>query len=103
MNTLSYHIVIRTPAGYRIGDISVEIDDDGHISGTIQAPSFEQHFDGVLNDDSTMWLNFIVNKDGMAERCESTGRISSSAIHISVPSAGFTFDIDGTAARAKLN
>lgn len=103
MNTLSYHIVIRTPVGYRVGDISLKIDDDGHIDGTIQAPFFEPHFDGVLNDDSTMWLNFTVNKDGIAERCESTGRISASAIHISVPSAGFTFDIDGTAARAKLN
>ena len=50
MNTLSYHIVIKTHAGYRVGDLSVDWEDE-KVSGTIHAPFFEPQFYGEMNDD----------------------------------------------------
>ena len=90
MNTLSYHIVIKTHAGYRVGDLSVDLEDE-KVSGTIHAPFFEPQFCGKMNDDGTLSLNLTVNAEGKPEDCESTGRISMYAIHISVPAAAFTY------------
>lgn len=101
MNTLSYHIVIKTHAGYRVGDLSVDLEDE-KVSGTIHAPFFEPQFFGKMNDDGTLSLNLTVNADGNSEDCVSTGRISMYAIHISVPTASFTYEIDGTSARTKI-
>ena len=53
MNTLSYHIVIKTHAGYRVGDMSVDLEDE-KVSGTIHAPFFEPQFCGKMNDDGTL-------------------------------------------------
>lgn len=104
MNTLSYHIVIKTHAGYRVGDLSVNINMDGEqVSGRIQAPFFEPQFYGVMRDDSTLLLHLTVSAEGKQEKCECTGRISVYAIHISVPATEFTYEIDGTSAKAKVN
>ena len=53
MNTLSYHIVIKTNAGYRVGDLSVDLEDE-KVSGTIHSPFFEPQFCGKMNDDGTL-------------------------------------------------
>ena len=98
MDSLIYHIVIKTPMGYRVGDISLNIDVD-RICGTIEAPCFEPSFTGILHDDSTMSLTFSVTYENMQAECAATGRISTYAIHISVPSGDFTYEIDGTAKR----
>ena len=102
MNTLSYHIVIKTHAGYRVGDLSVDIEGD-KVSGIIQAPFFEPQFYGVMRDDSTLLLHLTVNVEGKQEKCECTGCISVYAIHISVPASEFTYEIDGTSARTKID
>ena len=62
MDTLSYHIVIKTHAGYRVGDLSVDLEDE-KVSGTIHAPFFEPQFCGKMNDDGTLSLNLTVNAD----------------------------------------
>ena len=48
----------------------------------------------ILCDDGTLSLNLTVSAEGESEDCESTGRISMYAIHISVPAAAFTYVID---------
>ena len=101
MNTLSYHIVIKTHAGYRVGDLSVDLEDE-KVSGMIHAPFFEPHFCGKMNDDGTLGINLTVNAEGKPEDYVSTGRISINAIHISVPAAAFTYEIDGTATRTSI-
>ena len=102
MNTLSYHVVVRTPIGVRIGDISLGFDGE-KVKGIITAPYFEPEVYGVINDDNTINVNLVVNVDGKRESCDGTGRISDYAIHISVPSSEFVYEIDGTATRAKTN
>ena len=63
---------------------------------------FEPQFCGKMNDDGTLSLNLTVNAEGKPEDCESTGRISVYAIHISVPAAAFTYEIDGTSSRTSI-
>ena len=99
MNTLSYHIVIKTHARYRVGDLSVDLEDE-KVSGTIHAPFFEPQFCGKI--DGTLSLNLTVNAEGKPEDCERTGRISINAIHISVPAAAFTYEIHGTSSRTSI-
>ena len=55
-----------------------------------------------MNDDGTLSLNLTVNADGKPEGCESTGRISMYAIHISVSATVFTYEIDGTSSRTSI-
>ena len=102
MDVLSYHIVIKTPIGYRVGDISLSIEEE-RICGTIEAPFFEPAFTGILHNDSTLSLNVLINCDGARTECDATGRISAYAIHISVPIDDFIYEIDGTTVRAKNN
>ena len=101
MNTLSYHIVIKTHARYRVGDLSVDLEDE-KVGGTIHAPFFEPRFSGKMNDDGTLSLNLTVNAEEKPEDCESTGHISMYAIHISVPAAVFTYEIDGISSRTSI-
>ena len=54
MNTLSYHIVVRTPVGIRIGDISFDFVDE-EVRGNIKAPYFESDFYGNINKDDTLY------------------------------------------------
>lgn len=100
MSTLSYHIVVRTPVGVRIGDISLDFEGDA-VRGVLEVPFFEQDFRGIINSDDTMCLYITLNENGKIQQCECTGRISSYAIHISVPTEAFTYEIDGTVTRAK--
>ena len=55
-----------------------------------------------VNDDGTLSLNLTVNAEEKPEDCESTGHISMYAIHISVPAAAFTYEIDGTSSRTSI-
>ena len=81
-------------------DSSCALDlEDEKVSGTIHAPFFEPQFCGKMNDDGTLSLNLTLNAEGNPEDCESTGCISMYAIHISVPAAVFTYEIDGTSSR----
>ena len=100
MNSLSYRIVIKTPIGYRIGNITIDIENE-KISGSITAPFFEPFFFGTFNKDGTMLLMLTVNVDGVQTECNSTGRISGYAVHISVPTEKFIYEIDGTAGANK--
>ena len=43
MNTLSYHIVVRTPVGIRIGDIYFDFVDE-EVRGNIKATYYEPDF-----------------------------------------------------------
>ena len=97
-----YHIVIKMHAGYRVGDLSVDLEDE-KVSGMIHAPFFEPQFCGKMNDDGTLSLSLTVNAEGKPQDCESTGRIGMYAIHISVPAAAFTYEIDGTSLRTSIS
>lgn len=100
MYNLSYHVVIRTPVGVRIGDVALTID-DGKVLGALETPFFEPQFEGCLHPDDTMELTVHVKENDKVLDCRSTGRISSYAIHISIPTESFTYEIDGTVTRAK--
>lgn len=102
MYNLSYHVVIRTPIGVRIGDVALTIE-DGKVSGVLETPCFEPQFEGCLHPDDTMELTVHVKENGTVFDCQSTGRISGYAIHISVPTESFCYEIDGTVTRAKTN
>ena len=99
MNTLNYHIVVRTPVGIRIGDISFDFVDE-EVRGNIKAPYFEPDFYGNINKDDTLLLYMTVVDGKEQKEYEATGRISAYAIHISVPTETFTYEIDGTTTRA---
>ena len=99
MNTLSYHIVVRTPAGVRIGDIFFDFTDE-KVSGRIKAPFFEPEFHGIINKDDTFRLFITLDQNGANQEYECTGRISAYSVHISVPTEDFTYEIDGTTTRA---
>ena len=98
MDVLSYNIVIKTPIGYRVGNISLDIIEN-RISGTIVAPFFSPDFSGILNDDGSLSLSLTVNDEKGQYEYMATGRISAYAIHISVPVQEFSYEIDGTAQR----
>jgi len=100
MNTLSYHVVIRTPVGVRIGDISLDFEGDT-VRGVLEAPFFERDFHGAVNKDDTLRLYITLNENGKMQQCECSGRISAYAIHISVPADTYTYEIDGTTTNAK--
>ena len=101
MNTLSYHIVVRTPVGIRIGDISFDFVDE-EVRGNIKAPYFEPDFYGNINKDDTLLLYMTVVDEKEQKEYEAIGRISMYAIHISVPAAAFTYEIDGTSSRTSI-
>ena len=100
MDVLSYHIVIKTPIGYRVGDISLDIEGN-NIRGTLRAPFFEPALSGELHEDSTLSLTVSLIYEEVRTECTATGRISGYAIHISVPVGNFVYEIDGTITRNK--
>lgn len=100
MYNLSYHVVVRTPVGVRIGDIALAIEDD-KVTGVLETPFFEPSFAGILNEDDTMTLTLFLSVNDEHKECKGIGRISGYAIHISVPTDDFTYEIDGTTVKAK--
>ena len=102
MNTLSYHIVVRTPVGIRIGDISFDFVDE-EVRGNIKAPYFEPDFYGNINKDDTLLLYMTVVDEKEQKEYEAIGRIGMYAIHISVPAAALTYEIDSTSSRTSIS
>ena len=101
MNTLSYHIVVRTPVGIRIGDISFDFVDE-EVRGNIKAPYFEPDFYGNINKDDTLLLYITVVDEKEQKDYEAIGRNSAYEIHISVPTEAFTYEIDCTSSRTSI-
>lgn len=100
MYNLSYHVVVRTPVGVRIGDITLAIE-DGKVTGVLETPFFEPSFVGILNEDDTLTLTLVLTANDEHREYKGVGRISGYAIHISVPTDDFTYEIDGTTVKAR--
>lgn len=100
MYTLSYHVVVNTPKGYRIGDIRLDIDEN-KIEGQFDFPLFDNKCYGILNEDDTFTFYVSITQEEKTNEYECTGRLSGYAIHISIPVDGFVYEVDGTTCRAK--
>ena len=96
MDGLSYQVVVKTPHGYRVGELTVVAEND-LIRGTMRLHDFAEHYAGTIRDDGSIRLsmNRIVNSSPIS--CTGIGKISVHCIHISVESDGFIYDINGVA------
>ena len=95
MNSLFYLFVLKTPNGYAFGEITVRID-NGNIEGSIRISDQDGSYHGDLNGGTIKVSGTLALKE---ERIPfvGEGRISCHAIHLTIPTEHFTYELDGTA------
>ena len=95
MDGLTYQAVVKTPHGYRVGELTVIVE-KGLISGRMRLHDFAEHYSGIIKDDGSIQLEMNRVVGSSLVSCTGTGRISLHCIHISVECDGFVYEIDGT-------
>ena len=98
MDDLVYHTVVKTPHGYRVGDVTVTVENE-IIKGTLHLPDLKGRFSGNLRSDGRFDLAAEIEVDSTLTSCSGEGRISFHCIHISVLCDDFYYEIDGTSLR----
>ena len=92
---MTYHAVMKTPIGYRVGNIFVDITDQ-IISGIIYFFGREGKYKGVLYDNGDMKIKGVLPTPNDNMGFEGEGKISFHSIHLSIPSRDFVYELDGT-------
>ncbi len=95
MNGLTYQAVVKTPHGYRVGELTVIVE-KGLISGKMRLHDFAEHYAGTIREDGSIQLAMNRIVDSSSISCTGIGRISLHCIHISVECEDFVYEIDGT-------
>ena len=96
MNDLLYLFIPKTPSGYAIGEITVRID-CGNVEGNIRLSDQNGSYCGYLNDDGTLRVSGTLALKEERISFVGEGRISCRAIHLTLPTKHFTYELDGTA------
>lgn len=96
MDGLVYQAVVKTPHGYRVGELTALVE-NGLIRGTMRLHDFAEHYAGTIREDGSIQLAMNRIVDSSSISCTGIGRISFHCIHISVECDGFVYEIDGTA------
>lgn len=96
MNNLLYLFVLKTPSGYAIGEITVRID-NGNIEGNIRISDQNGSYRGYLDDNGTIKVSGTLALKEERISFVGEGRISCHAIHLTIPTEHFTYELDGTA------
>lgn len=95
MDALEYNIVLKTPLGYRVGRIIVEIK-DRLMQGVIHILGKEESYQGCVDDNGNFAIKGKLPTQTENIPFEGNGKISCYAIHITIPSDDFTYELDGT-------
>lgn len=95
MDSLMYNIVLKTPAGYRVGQMMVEIG-DRIICGIIRTFEKDGEYQGSIDNNGNIEVNGLLPFKTETIPFKGKGKISSYAVHLTIPSDNFTFELDGT-------
>ena len=96
MDSLEYSIVLKTPQGYCVGSLTMEIN-NGSVCGSIYALNNESAYCGSIDTNGNIEITGELNLFGDSFQFKGCGKVSFYAIHISIPNGDFTYELDGTA------
>ena len=96
MCELSYHAVVKTPSGYRIGKITSKLE-DGKTSGELSLTDFNGRYFGTIEADGCFEIEVERYLSADLVKCRGSGRLSIYSIHITIDSSGVIYELDGTA------
>ena len=80
MDTLEYNIVLKTPIGYRVGKMMVEIK-DRLIQGIIRILGKEESYQGYIDNNGNIEVNGKLPTHTETILFEGKGKISGYAVH----------------------
>ena len=95
VDSMTYNAVMKTPIGYRVGNILVDITDQ-IISGIISFFGREGKYKGELYDNGDIKIKGVLPTPNDNIEFEGEGKISYHSIHLSIPSKDFVYELDGT-------
>ncbi len=95
MDNLMYNIVLKTPVGYRVGQMIVEIG-DRIIRGIIRTFEKDGEYHGSIDSNGNIEVNGVLPLNTETIPFKGKGKISSYAVHLTIQSDNFTFELDGT-------
>lgn len=95
MDNMKYHAVLKTPIGYRVGTVIVVLNDE-NISGVIEFFGREGTYDGSIDDNGNIEVQGKFPTVSEIVSFVGTGKLSYYAIHLSIQSDDFIYELDGT-------
>lgn len=93
MDGLIYQVVIKTPEGYRVGELSVNIK-NGEIYGEMNLLDFGA-YKGTIDQDGNISVCIKLANDFSPNCYIGFGKMSFYSIHIFFRCDGFVYEING--------
>lgn len=100
MDELVYQVVVRTPEGIRIGELTAFAENE-IIKGRISFPSLNGQYNGTIRPSGRINIVLHTVLDSVSVESVGEGQISFYAIHVSLLHNGLTYEIDGTVKNMK--
>lgn len=98
MDSLIYNIVLRTPVGYRIGTLMIEIENH-NVRGQIIVADTEGRYIGEMDNNWNLSVKGELPLGADILAFHGKGKLSAYAVHMSMISGEDTYELDGTSKR----